>query len=154
MKYSLLILALVVMSQARAKVEAKSLANFRPGVYALEKGDIDLCDEGDFYLRDNGANVALGEYHGFDTIAKSEAVPGDAPGDEGCMYLAENEVEVKGAETLLRFQEERTCKKVRKHLLKKTATIRKELIKVDVQQTGENARTYSCVWKFKKSAGP
>ncbi|MGZ3722140.1 MAG: hypothetical protein ACXVA9_04365, partial [Bdellovibrionales bacterium] len=84
MKSTLLISLMMAFSlQAFAEGELK---NFTPGTYSLKQGKLMECGAGDFAVRDSGTNVGLGDLHGFDLKNATGSLPGDAPGDEGCIY--------------------------------------------------------------------
>lgn len=136
----------------KAKTEkTEALANFKPGRYLLLNGQDDLCGgSGQFYLRDHGTNLALGDLHGFNTKPSEETLPSDAPGDEGCVYKATDGVDVKGDQTTLTFHEIRTCNGNFTHDLKEVAVVQSSgRIELNVEQTGAPAFKYFCVWQRK-----
>jgi hypothetical protein len=122
------------------------LKNFTPGIYSLKSGPAEQCGDGQFEVRDNGTNLGLGYLHGFDLTNAGKSMPGDAPGDDGCIYEVRNTMVVQEKKTLLTFIEMRKCGGVLKHTLTKSAELQDGQVKMDVKQTGKPTFHYSCGW--------
>jgi hypothetical protein len=138
-----------------------SLPNFTPGTYDLVGGDPNDCGSGNFELRDNGANVGLGVWFGFDLGNKTETIEADIPELNGCVYKAVNKQETKDKVTVLTYEEILSCHKVIRHRLTKRAQITSDQVIADEDQKGnpdskkpdEPTYSFRCVWKLHTAAG-
>lgn len=123
--------------------------HFVKGEYKLVGGELSECGQGQFFLRDSNSNLALGVHHGFNTKNKEEVFPSDIPEEKGCRYDVKDEVDVFDDKSQLTFTEHLRCGKLVKHILTKKATIAKNKISLKVEQTGDEAFSYSCDWALK-----
>lgn len=127
------------------------LHGFEAGQYVLVNGDIDLCGEGRFYLRDNGSNLALDDIHAFDTQSKPETtVRGDTDGDKNCEYKSSNVVTVEGPLTKLRFTMTHICRGAVQGSLMEEAIVNPGLVSLQAKAQGDQGETYSCIWELKR----
>lgn len=134
-----------------AQASESQLANFTPGTYVLVDGEMDLCGDGHFALRKNGANLGLGPFHGFQTKPGTVSLPGDAPEDKGCTYDGSSGIEVSKSKTTLTSTEVRSCNGTVKHNLREVAVIHNDgVIDLTAVQVGDHAFNYSCSWKLNK----
>lgn len=147
----ILVLALSIPVWAKKKPAAVKLENFSVGTARLVSGVEEYCgdDEIDFYYTEDNQVVNLGPFHTFSTQPKFLKLPGDAPGDENCTYEADYTKQVDSDVTTLKYSEVRSCDKVEKHQLTKTAVIHKKEVTLTVVQSGEDAQAYECKWRLK-----
>jgi hypothetical protein len=128
-----------------------TLKNFQPGTYSLKTGNLVQCGAGEFEVRDNGTNLALGPMHAFDLNNEAVSRQGDTPGDEECIYEAKNAMDVQAAKTVLTFTSTRKCKETVKSVLTEVAEVEEGKVKLDVKQTGTPTMHYACRWTRNKS---
>jgi hypothetical protein len=132
---------------AKPAVKFVKVVHFTPGKYVLEDGDEECDDDGPMGPREDGETFAVGDRHGFELATQSLEMPGDAPGDEDCVYNVQESVETKPEMTVMSFTEARLCKGELKHTLTETGRVSKDRIELEVVQSGENPTEYSCVWE-------
>lgn len=149
------IIVITVLSLAGISIPAQAadritrLPHFKPGVYTLIRGEINLCGDGDFYLNKDGKFVTLGYYHGFEIHDDQVTLPGDAPGDSGCVYKGTSRVRVFAKETVLTSTDKRVCKGVSTYQNVEIATINDNgFIDLSVLQSGKPAFKYKCAWAY------
>lgn len=134
---------------AQAADVAVRLPHFKPGVYSLIRGEINLCGDGDFYLDKDGKSVTLGYYHGFEIHDDQVTLPGDAPGDSGCVYKGTSHVRVFTKKTVLTSTDDRICKGVSTYHTLEIATIHDNgYIDLSMIQAGKPDLKYNCAWTF------
>lgn len=138
------------LSQAMAKpiVNEGKLLNFQPGTYALIAGSDRACGSGDFMVSEDESALDLG-IHVFPLAAKLEAEPCLDSKVPNCIEHSKIEIEIQGDSTILTktYTTKHSLKPVQTNVSK--ATIRKEIIMMQVTEKGLNNDQYTCKWKFK-----
>jgi len=149
------IIVITVLSLAGISIPVQAadritrLPHFKPGVYTLIRGELNLCGDGDFYFNRGGKFVSLGYYHGFETHDDQVTLPGDAPDDSGCVYKGTSRVRVFTKKTVLTSTDNRICKGVSTYHSLEIATIHDNgYIDLSMIQTGKPDLKYNCAWAF------
>lgn len=131
------------------------IPQFVSGTYVLQKGEMQNCGDGDFYLRNEDTNLALGYLHGFGLVSATRSVPSPDPEEAGCTEDYASNVEQRPNETVIHRVISTVCAGRAKAKDTADLKIRARTISlaVNAEYLDENRvqqkNSYNCTWQYK-----
>ncbi len=139
--FTLVLLAVGLLQVAAG--HRNEASHFRAGSYKLVKGTVELCGQAQMQFTQGGQKLALSAYHVFTTTNKRDSFP-----EGNCKYDVVDQVSHTRNYSIYTYDETFSCNEGvdLDYNLKKQATITRNRILLNFNQTGEGAANYTCEW--------